>query len=137
KQRAHPKAGGTVRVFVDGQAVGSAVAFDGATQGAIKLPDVSELLGAGHHKVELKMTGGGEMPYAMAFKYHAMTPDSAKQCQVDLGVRLTRQEVTEGEIVEAMASVTNLSKEKLPTVVAIVGLPGGLEPRHDQLKELV
>ena len=45
--------------------------------------------------------------------------------------------VGEGELTEATATVTNRTQELLPTVVAIVGLPGGLEPRHDQLKELV
>jgi hypothetical protein len=45
--------------------------------------------------------------------------------------------VAEGEIVEAVATVANLSQEPTPMAVAIIGLPGGLEPRHDQLKELV
>jgi hypothetical protein len=40
-------------------------------------------------------------------------------------------------VVEATARVTNLTDQQLPTVVAIVGVPGGLEPRVDQLKELV
>ena len=34
-------------------------------------------------------------------------------------------------------TITNRSAETLPTPIAIVGLPGGLEVRHDQLKELV
>ena len=34
-------------------------------------------------------------------------------------------------------TVTNKTDKAIPTPVAIVGLPGGLEPRHDQLKELV
>jgi hypothetical protein len=34
-------------------------------------------------------------------------------------------------------TVTNKTKEVVPTPVAIVGIPGGLEVRHDQLKELV
>ncbi len=33
--------------------------------------------------------------------------------------------------------VTNKTDEILPTSIAIIGLPGGIEPRHDQLKELV
>jgi hypothetical protein len=43
----------------------------------------------------------------------------------------------EGDVIEATARVTNLTDTQLPTVVAIVGVPGGLEPRIDQLKELV
>ncbi|MCY3018976.1 MAG: hypothetical protein NTW87_08110 [Planctomycetota bacterium] len=43
----------------------------------------------------------------------------------------------EGGATEANVTVTNKAKEVVPTPVAIVGIPGGLEPRHDQLKELV
>jgi hypothetical protein len=137
KQRSRPKAAGSLRIYVDGQQVGSSVAFDTSTQGALKLPDIAELLTPGEHHVDLKMENGGEMPYALAVKYHAVTPASAKETKVDLVTRLTRGTVAEGETLEAVATVTNVTDTQLPTVVAIVGLPGGLEPRHDQLKELV
>ncbi len=113
------------------------MAFDATTQGAIKLPDVSELLGKGEHTLELKMQGGGEMPYAMAVKYNALVPDSAKECKVGLETWLAKGTVGEGEVAEVNATLVTWSAEALPTVVAIVGVPGGLEPRHDQLKELV
>jgi uncharacterized protein YfaS (alpha-2-macroglobulin family) len=136
RARARPKAPGSVRVYVDGQPVGSAVAFDAQTQGAIKLPDVSELLGGGKHRIELRMQSGSEMPYAVAVSYHAVKPDSSAQSKVALAVRIAKAELTEGELVEAYATVTNRTAELLPTTVAIVGVPGGLEPRHDQLKEI-
>ncbi|MBI3184512.1 MAG: A-macroglobulin complement component [Myxococcales bacterium] len=135
--RARPKAPGSVRVFVDGQPVGSAVKFDASAEGAIKLPDVSELLPPGKRKLELRMEGGGPMPYAISVEHHALTPASSEQSKLSLEVSLGKAEVPEGELLEAKAVVQNRTKEKLPTAVAIVGLPGGLEPRHDQLKELV
>jgi len=137
KARAHPKASGKVRVYVDGQGVGDAAGFDQSTQGAIKLPDISELLSPGEHKLELRMEGGGEMPYALAVNYNALVPNSSKECKVGLEVKLAEEKVVEGGIVEAQVAITNLAKEAIPTPVAIIGLPGGLEPRHDQLKELV
>lgn len=45
--------------------------------------------------------------------------------------------VAEGEVTEAKVTVTNLEDAIIPTPVAIIGVPGGLEVRHDQLKELV
>jgi uncharacterized protein YfaS (alpha-2-macroglobulin family) len=137
KQRAHPKAPGKVRVYVDGQAVGDWVAFDKDTQGAVKLPDLTELLTAGEHKLELRMEGGSPMPYALAVKYNANTPVSSKDCTLDLTVKMAQDKVTEGNSTEANLTVINKSKDVVPNPVAIVGLPGGLEPRHDQLKELV
>jgi hypothetical protein len=135
--RARPKAPGELRLYVDGQPVGEPVRFDGNTQGALKLPDFAAKLTPGTHELELRMAGGSPMPYSMAVGYNALTPASAAECKVGLEVKLTRATPVEGELVEAVATVTNRSKEGIPTPTAIVGLPGGLEPRHDQLKELV
>ena len=38
---------------------------------------------------------------------------------------------------DVLVKVSNLTDEGLPMVTAIVGLPGGLEARAEQLKELV
>ncbi|MEZ6114089.1 MAG: hypothetical protein R3C99_24215 [Pirellulaceae bacterium] len=43
----------------------------------------------------------------------------------------------EGAITEAAVTVVNRTGKQLPNPIAIIGVPGGLEPRHDQLKELV
>jgi len=137
KARAKPKAAGKARVYVDGQPVGDSVAFDKDTQGAIALPDISELLEPGKHTVELKMEDGSSMPYALTVNYHNTVPASAKQCKVALQVRLSNGKMTEGGITEANVVVANQADEAIPMPVAIIGLPGGLEPRHDQLKELV
>ena len=50
---------------------------------------------------------------------------------------LADEQVTEGAATEARVTLTNRGTDTLPTPIAIVGLPGGLEVRHDQLKELV
>ena len=135
--RAHPKGSGTLRLLVDGKPAGQPVRFDADTKGAIDLPDAAPLLTRGAHQLSLQMEGGSEMPYAVAVRYHALTPDSSKATKVGLEIGTSNPNVTEGELVDAVATVTNRTSEQLPTVVAIVGLPGGLEPRHDQLKELV
>jgi hypothetical protein len=138
KAHARPKAPGTLRVFVDGQPVGAPVRFTPDDQGVLRLPDISEQLTAGTRKIELRMeNGGGDMPYSIAIDYNALTPASSKESAVAVQVALNRNEVSEGDLVQARALVSNKTGQRLPTVVAIVGLPGGLEPRHDQLKELV
>ena len=128
---------GSVRLFVDGKPLGAAVKYDGSVQGALELPDASELLTAGAHTLELRQDGGGQLPYSMSVSSHRVTPESAPQTQVSLEVALSKPALNEGDVVEATARVTNLTDTQLPTVVAIVGVPGGLEPRIDQLKELV
>ncbi|MFP4055357.1 MAG: MG2 domain-containing protein [Candidatus Brocadiia bacterium] len=136
KRRARPKAPGTVRIHVDGQPVGDPVPFQETTKGAIELPDVSELLSPGEHTIELRMADGGAMPYSLAVRYHNLQPPSAQECKVGLQVALSDAQLDEGTVTEANVTVTNRADEALPLTVAIVGVPGGLEPRHDQLKEL-
>jgi uncharacterized protein YfaS (alpha-2-macroglobulin family) len=137
KARARPTAKGSVQLYVDGRNVGAPMPFDKETQGAIKFPDIGEVFEPGEHKVELRMSDGSDMPYSIAINYHSETPVSAKECQIGLKVALSDSKVAEGAVTEANVSVTNLAKEHSPMTVAIVGVPGGLEPRHDQLKELV
>jgi hypothetical protein len=137
KQRSRPSAPGKVEVLVDDQTVGDWVNFDKSTQGAIKLPSLTELLTTGTHKVELRMEGGKPMPYSLAVNYNVKTPVSSNDCKLDINVKLAKESLAEGVATEALVTVVNKSKDVVPNPVAIVGLPGGLEPRHDQLKELV
>jgi hypothetical protein len=65
---------------------------------------------------------------------HVVTPWNGK---VRVAVELSAEKVTEGGVVEANVKVANGALEAIPTPVAIIGIPGGLEVRHDQLKELV
>ena len=122
---------------MDGQSVGGPVRFDEHSQGAIKLPDISELLTPGPHAVEVRMHAGSAMPLSLAVNYYDRVPPSSEECKLDLSVSLSETKVTEGELTEAQVVVRNRSDEPIPTPIAIIGLPGGLEPRHDQLKELV
>jgi hypothetical protein len=135
--RSARRAPGSVRVYVDGRPVGDAVKFDAKSQEALKLPDVAELLTPGKHHLELRMEEGSELPYSIEVTYHALVPASSPDTRVTLEVALAKHALTEGEPTEARVVVTNKTDETLPTTVAIFGVPGGLEVRHDQLKELV
>ncbi len=137
KARSKPKAPGSIQLFIDGHRAGSAVAFDKETKGAIKLTDIAEMLEPGVHKVKVVMTGGSEMPFALAVNYANDKPDSSEACKVGIEVELVEGNVTEGDVTEIIVQVDNRSDQALPTPIAIIGVPGGLEVRHDQLKELV
>jgi hypothetical protein len=134
---AGPKAPGKVRLVLDGKAIGEPVAFTANTQGAIVLPEFAGELGPGKHTLVLTMEDGSKMPFSMSLKYHSTLPDSAEQAQVGIRVALRDQHIQEGAVTEAIVSIENKTDHVIPTPVAIVGIPGGLEVRHDQLKELV
>jgi hypothetical protein len=137
KANARPKAPGRIVLTVDGKAVGAPLAFSANTQGALVMPEFVNELTPGKHSVSLKMEDGSNMPFSISVKYHSLLPESAEQTQIGIQVALRDRQVTEGNVTEATVSITNKSDQVIPTPVAIVGIPGGLEVRHDQLKELV
>jgi uncharacterized protein YfaS (alpha-2-macroglobulin family) len=134
--RARPKAPGRIVVSIDGKS-GTPIVFTANTQGALVVPDFGSDLGAGKHSVVLRMEDGSSMPFSMGVKYYSTLPDSSAQAKVGIEVSLKDRQVQEGGITEARVSIANKSDQPIPTPVAIVGIPGGLEVRHDQLKELV
>src|SRR5207249_1114298 len=134
---AGPKAPGRIILSVDGRTVGAPLAFTAGNQGALVMPDFTSHLVPGKHTVALKMEDGSSMPFSISIKYNNLLPDSAKEAQVGLQVVLKDAQVQEGNVTEAVVSIANRTDKALPTPVAIVGIPGGLEVRHDQLKELV
>jgi len=137
KAQARPTAPGAVQIMVDGEVVADAVEFDEDTQQPIALPDIAAALTPGEHTIELKMHNGSRMPYSVALNFNAVQPASAEACQLRLTTELADRKIAEGEITEARVTVKNIGDDGVPTPVAIIGIPGGLEVRHDQLKELV
>ncbi len=137
KKKAGERKPGAVKLFVDGKAVGAQQKYDGSTNGAVTFADVGELMNPGEHTLELVQEGGSAIPFSIAVRSNRVQPESSKDTRVSLDVKLGSGALKEGDVIEATARVTNLSDAPLSTVVAIVGIPGGLEPRIDQLKELV
>jgi hypothetical protein len=135
--RARPKAPGRVVLTVDGKPIGAPIVFTAETQGIITLPEFGRELAPGKHTVALRMEDGSDMPFSISVKYNTDHPDNDARAQVGIQVALKNTETREGAITEAMVGIVNKSSEAIPTPVAIVGIPGGLEVRHDQLKELV
>jgi len=134
--RARPKVPGRIVVTIDGR-TSNPIAFTANTQGALVVPDFGSDLGAGKHTIVLKMEDGSSMPFSMGVKYYSTLPDSSAQAKVSIEVSLKDRQIQEGGVTEARVSISNKSDQPIPTPVAIVGIPGGLEVRHDQLKELV
>jgi hypothetical protein len=134
---ARPKAPGRIVLTVDGKAFGEPLAFTADTKGALKLPEFAGELAPGRHTVALKMEDGSSMPFSIGVKYHSLVPESAEQAQVGINVVIRDPQIQEGGVTEAAVSIANKSDRPIPSPVAIVGIPGGLEVRHDQLKELV
>ena len=137
KARAKPKADGKLQLLVDEKPFGEPVTFTKDTRGEIALPDFAAKLGSGKHTVAVQMADGSSMPYAISIKFNEVQPRSSVESPLELKTTLSQKELQEGAAAEVKVRCENTSEETVPTPVAIVGLPGGFEVRHDQLKELV
>ncbi|MBT3375401.1 MAG: A-macroglobulin complement component [Lentisphaerae bacterium] len=134
--RATPKQPGTVQLIVNGTPFGKPVAFDKDSKGAIELPDFAAALTSGNHSLELKMADGSRMPFSLEVAFNTSLPATSEACELALKSVLSAAKISEGEPLEMTVTVTAGDKIA-PTPIAIVGIPGGCEVRHDQLKELV
>jgi len=122
---------------VDNKPIGEPLAFTADSKGALTFPEFASALPPGPHSVSVQMTDGSQMPFSLGVTFNSTTPATDKQCKLDLTTTLKDAQLTEGGITEARVQVSNATKEDAASPVAIVGIPGGLEVRHDQLKELV
>lgn len=134
--RARPGTGGSVVVVVDGE-VRAGAEFTADQNEPVVLPSFVSALTPGEHTIEVRREGEASMPYSLQVRYHARTPASSPACKVRLATALAKSEIREGEAVDLEVGLVNVAGEEVPMTVAIVGLPGGLESRADQLKELV
>jgi hypothetical protein len=134
--RAVPAAPGAVSLSVDDKIV-QTLEFTPETKTALIFKDISELLHENkRHKLQLKMTGGSQMPFSVHVEMVTPQPANSDHAPLRLTTSLLHSTLNEGESDEVQVQVQNIKNESLGMVVAVIGLPSGLEPRYDLLKEL-
>lgn len=134
--RTVPRQPGAVQLFIDNVAFGKPVTFTKETRQAISLPEFTDALTPGEHTIELRMVDGSKMPFALEISYHTTLPTNADILPIQLTTTLSNSRTVEGEPVELQATIA-AADNSVSTPLAIIGIPAGLTPRHEQLKELV
>lgn len=129
-ERAPARAPGSAVVKVDGAAVGT---LSWSAEGG--LATVALPLGEGRHTVTLEPDGAA-VPYTVGATWSTRTPASDPATAVSLTTSLADAELDPGDTVRLVATLRNTRGEGLPTVIARVGIPAGLEVQTWQLEEL-
>jgi phage shock protein A len=104
-----------------------------AAKNAIELPS----FGPGEHLLTLRASQPLRRAYSLWIGYQTQSPESTPGCKISLATALSQSQVQEGATVDLSVVVSNETTEALPMIVAVLGLPGGVEPRYEHLKELV
>jgi hypothetical protein len=91
---------------------------------------------AGENRLAVELSGAGPMPYLLAVRYRTAKPPGDSACPVRLSAKLAQAKAKIGDIVPLEVKLVNTTDRRLPTAVAIVGLPAGLEVRSEKLNAL-
>ncbi|MCG8650611.1 MAG: hypothetical protein MI861_12315, partial [Pirellulales bacterium] len=142
--RQSQSSGGVLQVRLHDEVIGQATLPNDLPSGS-----TVEIKGLGVHlqdapaevEIELVAQGTRGLSYTVDVAYHAITPQSDAACPVQLSTQLQGEfagdrTATLGSTFTVKTTLKNVTDSGQPMTVAIVGLPGGLEPRPEELDEL-
>lgn len=126
---------GTLRVFADDREIGTR-AFAASDTGALTFELWNDLT-PGEHVLRLEVEGGGgPLPWAIDVAYHAEQPADDPAATITITTSLRAATVAEGATVALDVVVTNTTDAPVPTPIAVIGLPAGLEVPTRVLEDL-
>lgn len=102
----------------------------------VTIDGLQEKLAPGENQLAIQLAGTDPMPYVLAIRYRTPKPPNDPMCPLRLSTRLPGPKARVGQIVPLSIQFVNATGRTLPTAVAVVGLPAGMEIRADQLDRL-
>ncbi len=148
-------AGGTLQVKLAGDIIGEAKLPSDARSGStVEITGLGRKIAAARFErelesgrepatleLELVALQTNDLAFGIDVAYHALTPLSDENCPVKLSTRFRskRDELkptTEGETLQVEIQLENITPQGHGMTVAMIGLPGGVEPRIARLEEL-
>mgnify|MGYP003663567791 FL=1 len=92
----------------------------------------------GEHTLRIQVEGGGDtpMPWAGEVSYHAEVPADDPDTATSITATLRQAQVQEGQTVALDVVIENVTDNELPTPMAIIGLPAGLELPTSVIEDL-
>ncbi|KAJ3426080.1 hypothetical protein M0812_28528 [Anaeramoeba flamelloides] len=89
------------------------------------------------NRIQLRIKNSNPMKYSVNINYKTLEPIIDNLCHLSFSSKLIEKVVTLGDITQMNCKLVNKTNQLFGMAVAILGIPGGLEPRIDQIKELV
>ncbi|MEL6108023.1 MAG: hypothetical protein AAFU85_18515 [Planctomycetota bacterium] len=132
--------GGTIEVLVDGESFAT-LKWEGRPEKGVawQLPEslLDRFRDTSDATLTLKTADDAAYPYTLTWSGSTLTPTSDPKCPVEVATEFSGGEsmasIGNGETVEVIATVRNGGGTGQPMSVAIIGLPGGLEPVIEDL----
>ncbi len=135
---------GRLQVRLAGELIAEAK-FAASEAGAVEVVGLDEKIFAhssDSQNIELELIAidADNVSYTIESSYNTRTPARSDACPLELATRFSDDvvdnSVAVGSTLQVIAELRNKSDQGQPMTVAIVGLPGGVEPRIEKLDEL-
>lgn len=130
-----PRSPGDFFVEVNGKQVGR-VHYDADQTDSIALEGLEEHLKVGRNTIVLHLDAQAPLPFALQADWTSVTPITDPGAELTVTTKLARESLKMGETVRLTASVSNQTDRIVPSPIARIGIPAGLEAPLWQLKEL-
>jgi hypothetical protein len=124
-------------LFVNNRVAGHGHVHPGMRRPVVFSRELLDDLEEGGSEIMVRAEGEGSLPFALSLRYHTRVPPTDAGCAVGVATALDREQAREGESVGLSVTLTNREKGAVPMTLARVGLPAGLTPRIEALRELV
>src|SRR5690606_8160470 len=127
---------GTLRIY-EGERLLAQQLFAADSTGAMTFALWHELA-PGEHTLSLQVEGGGNtpLPWSGEVSYHAERPADDPNTATAITATLREAKVQEGQSVGLDVIIENVTDDELPTPMAIIGLPAGLELATSVLEDM-
>jgi len=102
----------------------------------IETEDFSKYLLPGDQVLKLSISDGS-IPFCFNSTFCSLKENTSEKCVLKLETKLSNDKFTEGDTGEINITLKNTSDLKQGMNVCIIGLPSGLEPRIEQIQELL
>ncbi len=143
--------GGTLQVKLAGDIIGEAQLPSDARSGStVEITGLGQKIAASHIvsglesgtlELELVALDANGLSFGIDVAYTALTPASDDNCPLKVSTRFSSKldqpnTTTAGETLQVEMRLENITPQGYGMAVAMIGLPGGVEPRIDRLEEL-
>lgn len=130
-----PRTGGVVSLRVNGRSVGT-LSYDAEHADALLIDGWARALRPGANTVVVEQLEGTPLPFAIDVAWKSESPTSDEGAELSLDTVLGASKVTLGKTVRLTATVRNRAGRVVPSPIARIGLPAGLEAQTWQLEQL-
>ena len=137
-----PAAGSGSILFVKqkGKVIGQVRLPEDAKNGSVvELTGLGDAIDPSDSTLEIFADGIERLPFSIEVLYHSSKPPSDDRCPLELTTEFQDVDkgiVEAGKVIRVKSVLQNKTDQGQPMTVATIGLPGGVEPRVEQLNEL-